>query len=142
MPPGDADADGIAHRDAPRRQQRTVADRLVARAVVDQPERDDAARDTAPTDTTPTDTTPTDTDAHRHHTRRHHTRRSGTRRPGTAGGPHDRPAVSRADDRCAGVLTATVAVARARAAHPSVKNAATTSAAVVSDRSSAAPWPA
>ena len=121
----------------PHRQQRTVADRLVARAVVDQPERDDAHRqhtsDTAPTDTTPadpapTDTTPTETTP----TVRHH-------RSGTAGGPHECPAVSRPDDRCPGVLTATVAVARASAAHPSVKNAATTSAAVVSDRSSAAP---
>ena len=137
-------ADG-ANRDTPCRQQRTVADQLVARAVVDQPERDGAAqrhhtlRHHAHRHHT-----------HRHHAHRHHTHRDRTHRhrtadprpPRPAGGPHDRPAVSRPDDCCTAVLAATVAVARASVAHPSVKNAATTSAAVVSDRSSAAPWPA
>ena len=142
VPPGHADADGIAHRDAPRRQQRTVADRLVARPVIDQPEPATTPTDTTPTDTTPTDTTPTDTtptdttptdtaptdpaptDRHRRRTPRP-PRRLPSRRP-----PRRRPHRHRRRS------------ARASAAHPSVKNAATTSAAVVSDRSSAAPWPA
>jgi len=103
-----------------------------AQDVVVEPDRDDEHRDRA----------------HRHDAHRHDAYRHGARRPGAhpgdvgpADGLHDGPAVAGADNRCSGVLTATVAVAgeRARVAHTSGKNAATTSAAVVSDCSSAAP---